>query len=65
MKISKFKSYERLTGAGQAFSGSVHLGDGRNVEPSDKFAPNLRPQSVAVHQADLVLPLFRTRWCGQ
>ena len=58
-------SVSQLTDVGVAFGRSVKLGNVGNVEAFDKLLPNLRPQTVAVHHADLVAALFGSRRCSQ
>ena len=54
--------YDLKTEAGSiiSFRASVELCDVRDVEPLDKLVPNLRPESVAEHEPNLVLAFFRT-----
>lgn len=50
---------------GVALRGAVQLADVFNVEPLRELGPDLRPQAVAEHHADLVLPLLGPRGLGQ
>ena len=54
-----------ITDIGVSFCGSVELGNLLDVEALDKLLPDLRPESVAEHETDFVIPLLGTGRRGE